>query len=165
MLSEWRAHFRLCTSHLSLTQRSARHQGSESFLLEIDGCISLRAAHLSGTARVVVPVVTRTVSPLCPLVSPLSFLSSLCLLVPFLLSVHPVVLPYLFFPPICPAPYLVGPAPLSSLPGSAGGVPRQPRHHSQWGEQRGGDGTRSQHQEGSLPRGFQPGGVRAPSSR
>lgn len=52
---------------------------------------------------------------------------------------------------------------LSLSSGSAGGFKEQPVHCPVWGEQRGGDGSLSQHQKGSLPWNLQSAGVGAPS--
>lgn len=50
-------------------------------------------------------------------------------------------------------------------PGSASGLSQQPFHHPMWGEQRGGDWSLPQHQEGSLSWDLQLARVRAPSGR
>lgn len=70
-----------------------------------------------------------------------------------------------FFPPLF-FPSLHPPSPSSLLlsPGPAGGFSWKPRQRPVWGEQRGGQRSLSQHQEGSFPRDFQPARVRAPSA-
>lgn len=98
-----------------------------------------------------------------------SFSSVVCLFVSFMGI-------FLLLPSSCHPVFIPLPTPLLSCvsfcslslhlsPGSASGLSQQPCHRPMWGEQRGGDWSLPQHQEGSVSWDLQLARVRAPSGR
>ena len=152
------AHSLLCTSHLSLLQRSAHAEQHIMQILKVE--LSSFWPRLSidlGTCRVMcgefnIPVLPLSLhhsssSPTCPS-SPLHGVFIFHLVCYFMFVFLLSLLLLLLF--------------LHLSSDSAGGFSQQPRHGPVWAEQGGGHGERPQHQEGSLPRDLQPAGVRAP---